>query len=83
MSFFIDTDGNNAILTVVRRGVLGDVLVFWTAGLPGSVVDNGSIVPTGDNFRMGPNNSTAQFSLRVSGIKHNFFCQITCQFSLK
>lgn len=57
--------GNNVILSVVRRGLLGDVIVYWSAGLPGGLVNNGSIVPSGDNFRINSDNATIEFSLLV------------------
>lgn len=70
-----DAIGNNVILNVVRRGLLGDVIVYWYAGLPGSLVKNGSIVPSGDNFRMNSDNATIEFSLLV-GEQHYAACEI-------
>jgi G-protein coupled receptor 98 len=60
-----DTESNNVALTVVRRGELGTVMVYWTTGLPTSSAANGSITPEQGNFQMTPSDTSAQILLTV------------------
>ena len=60
------TESNNVVLTVVRRGELGTVMVYWTAGLPGSSIANGSLTPDQGSFQMTPTDTSYQILLTVS-----------------
>ena len=59
------TEGSNVALTVVRRGTLGTVMVYWMTGLPNSPVANGSITPEQGSFQMTPTDTSAQLLLTV------------------
>ena len=66
LPFAESTESNNVVLTVVRRGELGTVMVYWTAGLPGSSIANGSLTPEQGSFQMTPTDSLYQILLTVS-----------------
>ena len=59
------TEGSNVALTIVRRGRLGTVRVFWMAGAPNSMAANGSITPEEGSFLMGPNDTSTIINLMV------------------
>ena len=66
LPFAESTESNNVVLTVVRRGELGTVMVYWTAGLPGSSIANGSLTPEQGSFQMIPTDTSYQILLTVS-----------------
>lgn len=55
----------NVVLLVTRQGLLGNIRVSWTAGLPGSLLAAGSISPGTGTLVLGPNDRNAVISLRV------------------
>ena len=67
----------NVDLIVTRRGLLGEIQVSWTAGLPGSPLAAGSIVPSTGTLTLGPNNDSAVISLTVSCLEsHMHRCSL-------
>lgn len=61
----ITTESSIAVLTVVRSGALGTVVVYWMTGLQNSSVANGSIVPDQGSFQMNPSDTSAEIMLMV------------------
>lgn len=55
----------NVDLLVTRQGLLGNIQVSWTAGLPGSLLAAGSISPGTGTLVLGPSDRNAVISLRV------------------
>lgn len=55
----------NVVLLVTRQGLLGNIRVSWTAGLPGSLLAAGSISPGTGTLALGPSDRNAVISLRV------------------
>ena len=60
----------NVVLSVSRRGQLGDVEVTWTAAsVPGSQFSIGTTTPATDSFTLTPSSTAARFSLTASPIQ--------------
>ena len=60
----------NVMLSVSRRGQLGDVEVTWTAAsVPGSQFSIGSTTPATNSFTLTPTNTAARFSLTASPVQ--------------
>ena len=61
----------NVDLIVTRQGLLGEIQVSWTAGLPSSPLAAGSIIPSTGTLTLGPNNGSTVISLTVSCLEHH------------
>ena len=60
----------NVMLTVNRRGQLGDVEVTWTAAsIPGSLFSVGSTTPATNSFTLTPTNAATRFTLTASPVE--------------
>ena len=66
----------NVDLIVTRRGLLGEIQVSWTAGLPGSPLAAGSIIPSTGTLTLGPNNDSAVISLTVSCLESHMHTDV-------
>ena len=67
------TESSNVVLTVVRSGALGTVMVYWMTGLRNSTIANGTITPDRGSFQMNPTDISAQIVLTVCDVysRHN------------
>ena len=63
---FPELSENNVALNIIRRGQLGVVFIAWEAGLPGSKLVNGSIIPTSGIETMDPEDISVTIELSVS-----------------
>lgn len=65
------TEGSNVVLTVVRSGQLGTVMVLWMTGLPNTTITNGSITPEEGSILMTSADTSAVINLLVCGYKEH------------